>query len=421
MVIGFLIFYGFIFVISLVGNIWVLVTCYRNLYRNRFSPMWYVANLASADLLFTFLTPFHAINFSWRWVGGDVICKLHAFLFDTSYNTSITTLVVIAYLRLKAITDPFNSRSQNFSNKEYIKLVLIWCMCLVISSPTASMNKVETNEDGKLICTNTSWGSTGREIYYTVHAILFFIIPLIYMIATQRKIFRSLRANAIPIWRWVGGNVICKLHAFLFDTSYNTSITTLVVIAYLRLKAITDPFNSRSQNFSNKEYIKIVLIWCMCLVISSPTASMNKVETDEDGKLICTNTSWGSTGREIYYIVHAILFYIIPLFYMIVTQRKIFRSLRAIAIPMCNSHIINTNQRHKKVAKTLAALSLAFFSCQSPFMIFRLLMYSNLVSPSLVWSVTQMMICLNVALDPLLYGYYGENLKSKVRRFLRCN
>ena len=162
--------------------------------------MWYVANLASADLLFTFLTPFHAINFSWRWVGGDVICKLHAFLVDTSYNTSITTLVVIAYLRLKAITDPFNSRRDNFSNREYMKLVLTWCMCLVISLPTASINKVETIEDGKLICANTSWpwGSTDREIYYTVHAILFLIIPLIYMIVTQRKIFRSLQANVIP-------------------------------------------------------------------------------------------------------------------------------------------------------------------------------------------------------------------------------
>ena len=277
MVIGLLIFYGFILIISLVDNIWVLVTCYRNLRRNRFSPMWYVANLASADLLFTFLTPFHAINFSWRWVGGDVICKLHGFLANTSYNTSITTLVVISYLRLKAITDPFNSRSDNFSNREYTKLVLIWCMCLVISLPTASINKAETNEDGKLICANTSLGSTGREIYCTVHAILFFIIPLIYIIVTQRKIFHSLRANVIP---------------------------------------------------------------------------------------------------------------------------------------MCNSHIINSNQRHKKVAKTLPALSLAFFSSQSPFMIHRLLMYFNLVSAGLVWGPAQLMIFLNVALDPLQYGYYGENLKS---------
>ena len=40
------------------GKQHILVTCYRNLYRNRFSPMWYVANLTSADLLFTSLTPF---------------------------------------------------------------------------------------------------------------------------------------------------------------------------------------------------------------------------------------------------------------------------------------------------------------------------------------------------------------------------
>ena len=284
MVIGFLVFYGFILITSLVGNIWVLVTCYRNLNRNQFSPMWYVANLATADLLFTFLTPFNAINFAWRWVGGDKMCKLHGFLVDTSYTTSITTLVVISYLRLKAVTDPFNSRRENFSNREYIKIVLMWCMCLVISSPTATINRVETNEDGKLICANTSWGNTGREIYYIVHAVLFFIIPLMYMIVTQRKIFRSLRANVVPI---------------------------------------------------------------------------------------------------------------------------------------CNSHIMRSNQRHKKVAKTLAALSLAFFSCQSMFMILRPLMYFNLVSPGPVWRAAQLMVFLNVALDPLLYGYYGENLKSKVRQFLR--
>ena len=174
-----------------------------------------------------------------------------------------------------------------------------------------------------------------------------------------------------------------------------------MVISYLRLKAITDPFNSRSDNFSNREYMKLVLTWCMCLVISLPTASINKVETNEDGKLICANTSWpwGSTDREIYYTVHAILFLIIPLIYMIVTQRKIFRSLQANVIPMCISRIINSNQRHKKVAKTLPALSLAFFSSQSPFMIPRLLMYFNLVSPGLVWRAAQLMMFLNVALE----------------------
>ena len=141
------------------GKQHILVTCYRNLYRNRFSPIDVVRgkfNICGSPFSL-FLTPFQAINFSWCWVSGDVICKLHGFLVDTSYNTSITTLVVISYLRLKAITDPFNSRGDKFSNREYMKLVLTWCMCLVISLPTASINKVETIEDGKLICANTSW------------------------------------------------------------------------------------------------------------------------------------------------------------------------------------------------------------------------------------------------------------------------
>ena len=128
--------------------------------------------------------------------------------------------------------------------------------------------------------------------------------------------------------------------------------------------------------------MKLVLTWCMCLVISSPTASIDKVETNEDGKLICANTSWGSTGREIYYTVQALYFFIIPFMYMIATKDIPLPSSEV--SPMCNSHIINSNQRHKKVAKTLAALSLAFFLCQSPFMILRSPMHFNFVSHDLV-------------------------------------
>ena len=48
-------------------------------------------------------------------------------------------------------------------------------------------------------------------------------------------------------------------------------------------------------------------------------------------------------------------------------------------------------------------------------------MYFNLASHGLGWRAAQLMVFLNTALDPLLYGYYGGNLKSKVRSILRCN
>ena len=97
--------------------------------------IWYVLNLASADLLFTFLSLFNAIAFMWRWVRENVVCKLQGFLVEASYTVSISNLVVISYQRLTAITDPLNARARNVSNKEYRKILIIWGICLVICSP----------------------------------------------------------------------------------------------------------------------------------------------------------------------------------------------------------------------------------------------------------------------------------------------
>ena len=287
MVVFFVIFYSTVFIMSTVGNAWVIVTCYKNLKRRHFPLIWLVANLAAADLLFTLLTILNVVSFFWRWVGGDSSCKLHGFLVEATYTTSITTLGVITFQRLKAITHPFNARMNSLARKEYIKLALIWFLCLAVCSPLVDIYRVETQENGAIVCVNTTWGNTGRQIYYSLHAAFFFAIPLCYMIRTQTVIHRALRKTVGPIIR--------------------------------------------------------------------------------------------------------------------------------------NSFIQKTNQRHKKVAKTLVALTIAFAICWSPFMITRTLICFHLASPGLVWRSSQLLICLNAALDPILYGYYGGNLKYALKRVLHCN
>ena len=287
MFIVFYAFYSTVFVVSIVGNIWVLATCYKNFKRNHDFPlMWLVTNLASADLLFTFLSLFNAVSFQWRWVGGDATCKLQGFLIEASYTTSITTLMTISYQRLKAITDPFSARVGAWPNREYGKIAIIWVSCLAICSPLAHIYRVETNADGRTVCANTTWGTTGRQIYYSLHAIFFFVLLLLYMIFTQGNIFRALRTRVLPI---------------------------------------------------------------------------------------------------------------------------------------SNSVIVTSNNRHKKVARTLVALTTAFALCWSPFMIARTLLYFYLISPGLVWRGSQLLIFLNTALDPLLYGFYGGELKHILRKVFRCN
>ena len=271
MVVFFCVLYTTVFILSTLGNTWAMLTCFKTL-RQRYSPFrCLVANLASADLLFTLLTPLNAISYFWRWVGGDITCKVQGFLIEATYTTSITTLAVISYQRLKAITDPFNSRTTGWPSRDYYKSFIIWGLCLAVCSPLLHIYRVETYENGDVLCSNATWGTTGRQIYYSLHAIFFFAIPLLYMIFTQFQIRRALRSR-----------------------------------------------------------VKV--------------------------------------------------------------------------LPMRNSFIMKHNRRHKKVAKTLAALTIAFVVCWSPFMITRTLIYFHKASFNLIWTASQFLIFLNAALDPILYG-----------------
>ena len=274
-------FYTTIFIFSTFGNIWVLVTCYKTLKRRYFPFMWLLANLATADLSFTFLSVFNSVDFWWKWVGGNSNCKLQGFLVEASYTTSIITLGLITYQRLKAVTDPFNARIRSWPNREYIKLVITWVLSLAVCSPLVYIYRVETEEDGDVVCLTTTRGNIIPQIYYSLHTTCFFVIPLLYVIFTQIRIFSTLRTRVTP--------------------------------------------NS-------------------------------------------------------------------------------------------NSLFTKSNQRHRRTAKTLAALTIAFVFCWSPFMITRTLIYFHLASLGLFWRVSQLLIFLNAGLDPLLYGYYGGNLKSVLRR-----
>lgn len=271
MLVFFCALYTTVFILSTVGNTWVMANCFKTL-KQRHSPFkCLVANLASADLLFTLLSLLNAISYFWRWVGGDITCKVQGFFIEATYTTSITTLAVISYQRLKAITDPFNSRIRAWPSRDYYKPFIIWGLCLAVCSPLLHIYNVETHDNGDIVCGNSTSGTTGRQIYYSLHAMFFFVIPLLYMIFTQRQIRRALRS-------------------------------------------------------------------------------------------------------------------------------------RVKDMPMRSSYITKHDRRQKKVARTLAALTIAFVLCWSPFMITRTLIYFQMASFNFVWTSSQLLICLNAALDPILYG-----------------
>ena len=222
------------------------------------------------------------------------------------------------------------------------------------------------------------------------------------------------------LWTWVGGQVTCKIQCFWIEACYTTSIMTLVLISFQRIKAVLHPFNARLNDTEGAKR-KVVALWLGSLVVCSPLLYAYQVVTlDLSGQIICTNRPFGDLGRQIYYSIHAVCFFIVPLVYMIYTQTAIFlaliRSSRRV-FPTQNAFATSYTNRHRKVAKTLAALTFAFIICWSSFMIVRTLMYFHLLSEGHVWRASQLLVMLNTVLDPILYGIYGENLNF--RQYLR--
>ena len=197
LVVAFAVLFCLTFILSTIGNIWVMVHCWKTLKRSKVSLMWFVLNLASADLLFTFLTFSNALAFLWRWIGGNITCKIQGFLVETAYTVSITNLVMISHQRLTSITDPLNARARNVSNKDYRKIFILWAVGLAICSPLLFLYQFELDETGQAVCGNAGWGYTGKQIFYILHAIFLFVFPLCYMIYSQSKIFRALSSNRI--------------------------------------------------------------------------------------------------------------------------------------------------------------------------------------------------------------------------------
>ena len=102
--------YFLLFLSSILGNSFVLWLCYK-LKRPRDSSLTCcIANLAIADVAFTVLSIFDLIVFVWTWVGGEISCKLQGFSIEACYSTSLMTLALISFERLKAVVDPLSVR-----------------------------------------------------------------------------------------------------------------------------------------------------------------------------------------------------------------------------------------------------------------------------------------------------------------------
>ncbi|CAB3988994.1 neuromedin-U receptor 2-like, partial [Paramuricea clavata] len=96
------------FLVSEIGNGFLVYTLAYIKRRQRAAIDSYILNLAISDFLLTTMTLFNAIEYVRNeWVLGEAMCKIHGQLLEVCYTVEILTLLAVSYKRRKAVDNPF--------------------------------------------------------------------------------------------------------------------------------------------------------------------------------------------------------------------------------------------------------------------------------------------------------------------------
>ena len=203
--IGISFYYCLIFVLALMGNIFIRIIVYRT--RSMRKPInFFIVNMAMSDLLFPiFCFPYIVaeINFSYWLLGGPVgqaLCRLHDFLVYVSATVSTQSLVLIAVDRFGAVVFPL--RSPLISSKHCRFFILTtWIIAVSAYIPKAMAFQLVEYQEG-LVCVpkwNEVFGeSLSHRNYVFSMLVIFWYVPLVLIAILYMTVVIKLKSQNIP-------------------------------------------------------------------------------------------------------------------------------------------------------------------------------------------------------------------------------
>ena len=203
--IGISFYYCLIFVLALMGNIFIGIIVYRT--RSMRKPInFFIVNMAMSDVLFPiFCFPYTVTNvyFNYWLLGGPVgqaLCKLYVFLADVSLFVSIQSLVLIAVDRFGAVVFPLHSPL--ISSKQCRFFILTtWIIAVAAYIPKAMAFQLVEYQEG-LVCVpkwNEVFGeSLSHRNYVFSMLVIFWYVPLVLIAILYMTVVIKLKSQNIP-------------------------------------------------------------------------------------------------------------------------------------------------------------------------------------------------------------------------------
>ncbi|KAM8731226.1 type-1 angiotensin II receptor [Acanthopagrus schlegelii] len=245
----------------------------------------------------------------------------------------------------------------------------------------------------------------------------------------------------LPMWatftatgyNWPFGGFLCKASAGLVIFNLYTSIFFLTALSIDRYLAIVQPV--RSRRFRTVVYARItcVVIWLFAFVLSVPTALTRDVHNITDNRTVC-GILHPKTGNAVMLkelplaigLMKSLLGFLVPFIIIITCYCLIGRAL------LGAKHIQKSSRsRDDEVLRMLAAAVLAFFLCWVPHQVFHLMqvltqltLVENCAIIEIIDTAMPFTICIayfNSCVNPIVYGFVGNNFRKNLLRLLRCS
>ena len=183
--------YFIILIVSLVGNLLVLLITYKS--KQLRKPIsFFVFNMAVSDLFNPLTTmPIQIVHIisgsdSWKvdspWMLGNILCKLCYFLPDVSLVVSIESLLLISMDRFVATIFPLFTKLESLKAR-LISVLFIWIVAIAVYAPYFYTFRLEMHPHDKKTYCISSWGSDHMHVdtnnrFVMATFIAFILVPI---------------------------------------------------------------------------------------------------------------------------------------------------------------------------------------------------------------------------------------------------
>ncbi|KAK2851894.1 hypothetical protein Q5P01_008170 [Channa striata] len=223
--------------------------------------------------------------------------------------------------------------------------------------------------------------------------------------------------------KWIFGDVFCKITRFCFNLNLYGSIGFLTCIGVYRYLAIVHPLRVKGRIAVRHSVGLSIIVWSLVSVQSLPDMFYTKTFGNMSGKCYDTTHKTYIEDYLMYSLGRTLTGFAIPFLILLGCYGHVI-------VVLCRQNSIDTVLK-QRCLKLLFILTLLFSVCYIPYHVLKNLnLWSRVLLKQKIchqWNnevyvahqISRGLVCLNSALNPLIYLHGHEDIPAQLRRLLQ--